>query len=877
MQKTILFLCLSLLLAQHNLAQEGNDPFRKMKDEFQQDIRDMQEEADSTFLSMQKEFNDYLKQINAEFQEYLSGNFQEYPQETSLRKEDKAPKPVDQPEFDIPKEKQRTVKIEGKIPEPALSPLPVSQPPAVPAVKIPDNRQQYRQSQTIDFFGTAISVYYDKRMKELRLNAVSPDGFAAYWEDFSDTYYHLFNESLQELQNRANLNDWGKYLVIRKTAEALFDNYAHQKAWIWAALNQSGIHAKIGYSGNKPALMLPFIQNIYNVPYYKIKGVNYYLIDKDEIKGDIYTYEQDFVLANQKIDLNVEKNLNFANPDDFVIKNTTLPGETQPIELKIHSSTIDFFSAYPQTEESVYLNAALSAEIKNELFSRHSDRIEGMSETEAVSYLLDYLHHSFAYKIDQEQFDHEKMFFPDEIFYYPYSDCEDRTVLFTTLVKGLLGLDVAAVIYFNHAAAAVAFTEPVDGYSFKIDDVDYTVCDPTYTDAPIGAVMPRYLGYTPLAIKINNENSGNFVWTKIIGDIVGGNENHVFISERKKSENNKYLLSGWFRGRMEINGKSYLSEGTTPDLWFASYNASGEAEWFQHVRCTGKAYTQAFNSGKKGNLYALINYQEEIQANDNTARARDQGFLVFGVSPNSEIVLFKNLDMVRKGDQKLAFYGKYTAAGSELDFVSFPIDAIHFDSEITVDSFNDIVVRGIVGEIEGFVEETPVKLASAAMDAENAIEHYMNAFRNLNYNARVTGLFASLRYLSQDGKSISGTTVQNLLNKHNPSFRRKNPKMYQSLRDLKFVINQGGVIHIEILNGEKVVLNMMSIRNNSNIQIIRASSDSYKIRILDGVKVGKAFVWYDLNSIVLKPDGYLVFDYDTDHSKKEVPMDDIID
>ena len=47
--------------------------------------------------------------------------------------------------------------------------------------------------------------------------------------------------------------------------------------------------------------------------------------------------------------------------------------------------------------------------------------------------------------------------FPEETINYPYSDCEDRSILFSYLVKNLLHLDIVGVKYNDHLATAINF------------------------------------------------------------------------------------------------------------------------------------------------------------------------------------------------------------------------------------------------------------------------------------------------------------------------------------------------------------------------------------------------------------------------------------
>ena len=54
--------------------------------------------------------------------------------------------------------------------------------------------------------------------------------------------------------------------------------------------------------------------------------------------------------------------------------------------------------------------------------------------------------------------------------------------------------------------------------------------------------------------------------------------------------------------------------------------------------------------------------------------------------------------------------------------------------------------------------------------------------------------------------------------------------------------------------------------NDAQLKISMLESGDAKIDVLSGIRVGKAFWWYDLNHVILyKENGDLLFDYDVDH------------
>lgn len=107
------------------------------------------------------------------------------------------------------------------------------------------------------------------------------------------------------------------------------------------------------------------------------------------------------------------------------------------------------------------------------------------------------------YEYDDKVWGHDRAFFAEESLYYPYCDCEDRSILYSRLVRDLLGLDVILVFYPGHLATAVAFNNPIEGDYIDIHGRKFTICDPTYIGAPIGTTMPDMDNSTAKIILLN--------------------------------------------------------------------------------------------------------------------------------------------------------------------------------------------------------------------------------------------------------------------------------------------------------------------------------------------------------------------------------------
>ena len=163
---------------------------------------------------------------------------------------------------------------------------------------------------------------------------------------------------------------------------------------------------------------------------------------------------------------------------------------------------INFYKTYPQADLSVFFNAATSTQAKQSLVEVLKPYTSQMDELKAANFLLHFVQTAFQYKTDDEQFGREKFFFAEELFYYPYSDCEDRAILFSYLVREIMGLKVVGLNYPNHVATAVAFNSEVNGDYLMYKNKKYILSDPTFINAPVGQTMPQFKNVSPIVIDV---------------------------------------------------------------------------------------------------------------------------------------------------------------------------------------------------------------------------------------------------------------------------------------------------------------------------------------------------------------------------------------
>jgi hypothetical protein len=302
-------------------------------------------------------------------------------------------------------------------------------------------------------------------------------------------------------KEQMNLNDWGYCLLLNKLANDIYGTSKDEKnLFLWFMLNKSGYKAKVGLINSNVHLFIPAANRLYGLQYFTLKKDNerLYVVDFDnpgaQVRGKLFTYDSDYEGADKRIDLNVyepiiidekisEKELKFV----YGKSEYTIP-------VKYNQGNIDFYKNYPYSNLDIYFNAAVNRETYFALLNSFDKIIKDKSHVEAVNILLRFVQTAFVYEADLPNFGREKPLFVEETIYYKKSDCEDRSIMFAFLVSNLLDLDVVAITYPGHCAAAVNFEENVPGDYIKYKGNKYVVCDPTYINADVGMTMSKYKG-----------------------------------------------------------------------------------------------------------------------------------------------------------------------------------------------------------------------------------------------------------------------------------------------------------------------------------------------------------------------------------------------
>ncbi|TFG65277.1 MAG: hypothetical protein E4H36_00405 [Spirochaetales bacterium] len=453
------------------------------------DWKKQQESAFKAYVEKQdKDFADFMKKEWEQFQAFKGISF------------DTTPKPVMAPAAPV-------TNAQGSVGGKALAQKEVDL--SSPALKTEITKSGYEnpaagtQNIKVDFLGRTLYVPYSAKLDIPAAAPYTNTQFSNSWTAMSGWDFKPFIAELKKLKDSLQLNDWGYFLLANAAGAGMFPADAGKSGiFTWFLLLKSGYECRICYFQKNVYLLIPAENMLYNTLYMSFtpQGPYYYLFQNNKPAqnvSNLYTYKDDYPGKNSLIKMRIETAPKLTEERNNRTVFFIYKGIKYKISLESNASYVLLGKNYPQTEIPVYFSSPPSAEARHSLINSLKLIVEGKSETEAANMILRFVQTAFEYKTDDEQFGIEKPLFIDETLFYPFADCEDRSILYSFLIRDILGLKVVGLDYPGHIATAVRFNSTVKGDAIVYKGERYVICDPTYINADIGMAMPDLKSVSP--------------------------------------------------------------------------------------------------------------------------------------------------------------------------------------------------------------------------------------------------------------------------------------------------------------------------------------------------------------------------------------------
>ncbi len=472
-------------LAYISMEMYAQSPFENYRDK-------MRAQYDAFTRNAHNEYENFRRKANEEYSSFLKNAWNEYnAMRTPVRPKDDhpvvPPKPYDdkgdKPVKDTPKPIEDVITPQPPKPQPK---------PVEPIIADPISTEKH----IFSFYGTELAVGLDDRHR-FRLHDVGGQAMSDGWEILSDKRFDGVVADCLRLRDEHKLSDWGYLMMLRAMSRSFLGKTNEAVLLMAYVYCQSGYRMRLASDSKSLYMLYASEHRIYDHPYFELNGIQYYPLDCQASRINI---SQAQFPNEQSLSLYISTEPSLANDPTAPRQLKSARYPAMAFTAASNKNLISFYDDYPTSEIggdfmsrwAMYAETPLSDDARKSLYPQLRKVLNGKSEREAVEMLLNWVQTAFVYEYDDKVWGHDRAFFADETLYYPYCDCEDRSILFSRLVRDLIGADVVLVYYPGHLATAVNFrSDSVKGDYISLSGRKFVICDPTYINAPVGITMPQ--------------------------------------------------------------------------------------------------------------------------------------------------------------------------------------------------------------------------------------------------------------------------------------------------------------------------------------------------------------------------------------------------
>jgi len=358
-------------------------------------------------------------------------------------------------------------------------------------------------------FGTQYRVRIGDNCR-FTLSSLNENVIADAITGFKKTQFDNMLFDCLQARREHHLSDWAYYQMLLALTNNFYGKGTSEGALTLAFLfSQSGYKTRLAHDGQQLHMLIASAHSIYRRSLWYIDGDYYYLLDGStnetlRICRASFPKESPLSLritAVQDFEENptVERTITSTRNPDF------------SFTVRSNKNYMDFYETFPSssvndnfmTRWAIYANTPLEKGVTNQLYPKMREKLQGLSEREAVQQLLSWCQTGLVYGYDDEVWGYDRAFFGEETLFYPFCDCEDRAILFSHLVRDLVGRDVILVYWPGHLATAVNFSDDINGDNLTYEGRKFYICDPTYIPSYIGEMAESMSGLPATVILLD--------------------------------------------------------------------------------------------------------------------------------------------------------------------------------------------------------------------------------------------------------------------------------------------------------------------------------------------------------------------------------------
>jgi len=337
----------------------------------------------------------------------------------------------------------------------------------------------------IPFYTETISIAYTDDIIITSPRKMEEKIIVDFYKKLEQSSYQSVSTALQKSKQRFQLNDWLTYDLVTQTVNRIYSNKGktYKVLATWFFMSKLNYDTRLTFLARDAFLYIRTNDNIYETPVIEDGGNRFAGLTElqyKRTKRNKAIYLLNFLAApnGNAFSLGLNGLPTFKPNLQKKEFRFTWRDKKFSVDVQLDKNLIDMMKRYPIIDESGYITAPFSKYLENSLLAQLEKIIANRSLVHQLEIITAFTRSAFDYKTDENHFGRSKPMIREEVFYYPYSDCEDRVAVFFGLVKELLNLPMLVIAFPDHLTIAVALDQPI-GPAIRHKGKKYYICDPT--------------------------------------------------------------------------------------------------------------------------------------------------------------------------------------------------------------------------------------------------------------------------------------------------------------------------------------------------------------------------------------------------------------
>jgi hypothetical protein len=735
----------------------------------------------------------------------------------------------------------------------------------IPRIRKPESDEFTSVKGVFLFYGQPVSISYDKLMVMTKIMSVSEDTISGFWNSFARSNSNHLVDQLMDYRDLLGLGDWGYFQLVKAASGHICKNdRLAADLMTWALMIRSGFDVRLAFNQNTTTVLFPSENMIYFRKFIIIGQRRFYL-DREMNSQLLVTYKNPFPDTDGSIDLLFNKSLNFKGK--LTIRKFLYPWNNTNYEftLRFNPEVTRFYSDYPQTDPSVYFGAPLTSTLKEDLLEQLYPLLSKMDKAEAVAFLQQFVQREFNYTTENQENDVVRGRFAEESVASKSGDDRSKSVLFSWLVRDLIHLPVVGVHFPGYYSVAVCFDKPLEGDYYFWNRKKYSLTDPTFLNAPIGVMMPELSALTAQLVDIQNADSqsdkAQDIWNQASksGAVRGGRGQDIVFDRQGRA-----LITGYFNNR-----RSY-----TP--FIACFSQGNSLQWIRKFEGDGKAVAFAITKVNEDEIYIAGSFQGKLVLDGASVQSFNKPDLFIAqVNQNGDLVWMNKAGIdYSTRDESLSYMVKFDRPGDNIS-----VQWSNEDERNIKTGFGEVSETGLRFTGSGISTPglVPYSWTDPKTDVSGSILNECNVLIRNKCQPKVAGVMALMKMLQKPGAEITGSQLQTLLTRHNPTFQVNHPSAFSAIGQVEQLKNENGIIALRIIGNKSIVLNNLRIDDGARFSLSFFGNGDLSVSVVSGLRKVVKKVELPLNSLLIDfSSGNFVLDFDSDHTMKTIPSEKFV-